>query len=292
MSNEKPDFNSILSKNEMIKWLYSFLKSKRVRHLTIKQTSITGKEGCKYYCFRCTILQEYIKEMSRIVKVGVLGNIHDSFIVFLNHFITHSSYKSISLKDVDGIFKDLIVKMVRYEQKTAIDIDRDKFGSFVRKYFFKVLDSFQSKDIWWFVSLYKIDERKLPKNIKYPVCSYYLVCMSLDTKAANLKRHSDKSVDVAKAEEIEADVNASVEMLLKTVEKEDGFPEGIIYPVKNTIVVEDLRKQLKEEERKRKEEERKRKEIEEKNQIYLQLLKNKGISEDEIKEELEKRLNK
>lgn len=292
---------TLLSRNEMIEWLYNYLRSDSIQQRDIKSTTLENKPGIKFYCFRCEILQEYISEMSRIVKSAVLSNVHDSFVVFLNHFITNLDYKNISKKDWDGVFKDLINGLERYEQKTAVNVPRDGFGSFVRKHLNKVVDSLEKKDIWWFVSLYKLDENKLPKDIKHTICSYYLVCMSLDTKAAKLQQYSDQKSKLAQEMEINQIGNEEVEKLIKQVEEEDEFPEGILFPVKNTIIVDELRRQvehkdriLQEEEQKRKEEEQKRKKIEQKNkqlenniQTLISFLKEQGIPEEKIKKQLE-----
>ena len=292
--------DTLLSRNQMIKWLYEFLNSEIIKSRSIKINKKATNQGLTYYCFRCEILQEFITEMSRVVKEGVLSNVHDSFIVFLNHYITQTDYKNISKKDLDGIFKDLITMMHRYEQKAAINVPRNQFGRFIKRYFNQVLTSLETKDVWWFVSLYKLNAQKLPKNIKDPVCTYYLICVSLDTTAAELKTLTDKKAKKAKAKEIESSVSKAIEELLKTVEKEDGFVEGILVPVKNTIIVDKLRDialnaelrqkeaelQKIEAEARQKEAELQKKEAERQNELLIELLQEKGFSTDEINAEL------
>jgi hypothetical protein len=43
-----------------------------------------------------------------MIKSSVIGNILDSFILFLNPFLTKSARVAISKKDIDDIWKDLI----------------------------------------------------------------------------------------------------------------------------------------------------------------------------------------
>jgi myosin heavy subunit len=65
--------------------------------------------------------------------------------------------------------------------------------------------------------------------------------MTLNTKTAKLKKYKDNHKNLEVKRQLESEINDDVESLLKQVEFEDGLPEGIIFPVNNTIVVDELR---------------------------------------------------
>ena len=248
MEREQQDRSQLLSRNELIQWLYTFLNSELIQHLDIKITTKNLHQR-SYYCFRCTIVEEFITEMSRKVKAEVKSNIHDAFLVFIAYYLIQSDPRFLSQKDADGIWKDAIKDAVRYEQKTGVGIMRPKFGSFFGRFFHAIIEEEESKDVWWFVTLYKIDSTKIeqePKNIKYPLCSYYLVCTSLESKSLKIPLNESPKSEQQKLKEIEEEINEDQELFLREVEKEDGFIEGILIPVNNTIVMDKMRTENKE----------------------------------------------
>jgi hypothetical protein len=166
--------------------------------------------------------------------IANLANQHDALKIFLNVVLLGGDLTQLERRDLGRFPIDILDGLTGYELKTKQSTSFDDIPLYIKEYYANMVKFKHTKKYWWLIFF---QERKDAKEEISEMCKFYLVTIEINTELLT----ADKQ-DYLK---LTQEVMELVQKLKEKVEKKDEMENGIFAPVDNFIVVERLRKKIK-----------------------------------------------
>ncbi len=225
---------SRLSAKALTNRLYDFLTANRD---SLSQLRITteAKDDIAVTMLRCNIFERFLTLLEERMFVAKWGNQHDAFKVFLNVTLLGGNLSQLEKYNAHRVLVDILHVMGVYELKTKQAISLGDVPAFIEEYLPEIIAHQGEKTHWWLV--FFVQRADDPQSTLGGVCSYYLVLIEI--RARDLVATADCR------QYLTTEVMTLVQQVEKRVREEDQVKKGIFAPVDNYIMVERLRKRVK-----------------------------------------------
>ncbi|MHA1293440.1 MAG: hypothetical protein ACTSQJ_12320 [Promethearchaeota archaeon] len=225
--------------SELKEFIYDLLTDpqydlKKVKHTTLRKNLLS------VHVIRSRPFEDIISILSDRLKVATISNQHNVILILLNNILFDGKVANYERR-IGTRFVDLIYKGSRYELKMKSNVDRGKLAIYINEYYKEMLASIQLKNFWLLGFFIKRIDTKVKKG---EICKSYLVVIEI----------SDKVLKELKKEELIKRADEILDEGLEKVREEDDG--GIFLPVKNVLIVDRLRDELKEKDKALKEKDR------------------------------------